>query len=234
MKVAVIGAGMIGGTLGKMLIESGYEVCFGTRHPDRVKINGASSTNVASAMAWGDVIVLAVPLGESAAVAASANGAFVGKVILDAGNAYPRREPEAVREIQESGKGSGHWVARHFPGARVVKAFNTVYFQSLLEARWRCNNHQVGIPIASDDRDAIHTAQQLISDLGFVPVVVGELQDAKCIDVGTPAWNSAMTAIELEGLLTGLPIQEVTTPRPRVAEPNDRFPRGCRSLDSIR
>ena len=206
MRIGIIGAGMIGATLGSLWMRAGHAVRFGTRHPDRVRVEGALATTVAEAAAWAEVLLLAVPLGAvpdvagAAGAAGSTRSALEGKVVLDATNPMARREPAAVREIEAEGTGSGRWVARHLRGARVVKAFNTVYFQQLRTAAGT-GPTAPGIPLAGDDASALATASQLVRDAGFEPVVAGPLDQATRFEVGTPAWNSGATAAALRSQL---------------------------------
>lgn len=200
MRIGIIGAGMIGATLGPLWRGAGHEVRFGTRHPGRVQLDGAVATTVAEAAAWAEVLLLAVPLGATPDVAAAAGSALEGKVVLDATNPMPHREPAAAREIEAEGTGSGRWVARHLRGARVVKAFNTVYFQQLRTAAGK-GPTAPGIPLAGDDASALATASQLVRDAGFEPVVAGALDQATRFEVGTPAWNSGATSAVLRSHL---------------------------------
>ena len=79
-----------------------------------------------------------------------------------------------------------------FPGARWVKAFNTVYFKTLEQEAHR-HGHEVGIPLAGDDRAALDVAAQLARDAGFDPVVVGALARGKEFEPGTKPYNSGMS-----------------------------------------
>ena len=209
MRVGIIGSPMIGATLGPLWMRAGHAVRFGTRHPEQVRVEGAPATTVAEAAAWAEVLQLAVPLGAVPDVAGSSGSAdttgatgsaLEGKVVLDATNPMARREPAAVREIEAEGTGSGRWVARHLRGARVVKAFNTVYFQQLRTAAGT-GPTAPGIPLAGDDASALATASQLVRDAGFEPVVAGPLDQATRFEVGTPAWNSGATAAALRSQL---------------------------------
>ena len=196
MKIGIIGAGMIGGTLGRLWLDSGYEVRYGTRHPDRVSVPGAASGTVAAAAAWAEVLVISIPLGATPEVARAIGAAAAGKVILDTGNVIAGREPAIAAEIEAGGQGSGVWVARHFPGARLVKAFNTVYFQ-VLKSRSGDREDPLGIPLASDDTEAMELARRLVADAGFEAVPVGALAESRRFDAGTPVWNSGAGAREL-------------------------------------
>ena len=85
-------------------------------------------------------------------------------------------------------------MASHLPGARVVKAFNTVYFKTLQQEARRGD---VGIPLAGDDRTALATAETLVRDAGFTPVTVGALASGRRFEPGTPVYNTGMGAAEL-------------------------------------
>jgi predicted dinucleotide-binding enzyme len=87
-----------------------------------------------------------------------------------------------------------------FPGARWVKAFNSVYFKTL-ETEAHRNGDQVGIPLASDDDTAMNVAAQLVRDAGFDPVPVGPLVRGKELEPGTKPYNTGMSGAELRKLL---------------------------------
>jgi predicted dinucleotide-binding enzyme len=87
-----------------------------------------------------------------------------------------------------------------FPGARWVKAFNTVYFKTL-EAQAHRNGDRIGIPLASDDRAAMEIAAQLVRDAGFDPVPVGGLARGKEFEPDTKPYNSGMTGPALRKVL---------------------------------
>jgi predicted dinucleotide-binding enzyme len=200
MRIGIIGAGMIGSTLGTLWLRSGHQIRYGTRHPEQVRVSGAGSDTVRAAAEWAETIVLAVPLGATAVVAEQAARATSGKVLLDTGNPYPQREPNEAAAIAASGAGSGVWVASHFPGARVVKAFNTVYFQTLLQ-RSGHGDDPLGIPLASDDAQALEVAERLVRDAGFESVVFGTLSEARRFEVGSAVWNIGSSAAALRRFL---------------------------------
>jgi predicted dinucleotide-binding enzyme len=186
---------MIGGTLGRLWREAGHEVRFGTRHPETIAALageiGAVAGSAAEAAAFAEVVLLAVPLKAMPELGASLGPSLAGKVVLDANNAYPDRDGDAARAASAGPAGSSSWVAGQLPGARVVKAFNTVYFKVLLE---KSHNGDLGIPLAGDDPAAVAIAEGLVRDAGFVPVVVGELSRGKAFEPGTPVYNTGMGA----------------------------------------
>ena len=87
-----------------------------------------------------------------------------------------------------------------FPGARWVKAFNTVYFKVLASEAHR-KGDQIGIPLAGDDPEAVKVAARLVRDAGFDPVIVGKLARGKAFEPDTRPYNSGMTGPELRNIL---------------------------------
>ena len=189
---------MIGSTVGKLWTEAGHEVRFATRHPEELRPlvdklgPHASAGTPAEAAAFGDVVMLTVPLAAIPALASDLAAVLSGKMVLDTGNAYERRDGEVAEEASRHPQGSAAWAAAMFPGARWVKAFNTVYFKTLDTEAGR-DGDRVGIPLASDDPAALETAAGLVSDAGFDPVIVGALARGKEFDPGMKVYNSGMS-----------------------------------------
>src|SRR6478672_3252139 len=162
MKIGIIGAGMIGSTVGKLWVEAGHDVRFATRHPEKlqslVKSLGphASSGTPEDAAQFGEVVMLSVPLAAMADLARDIAQFVAGKVVMDTGNAYERRDGAAAREASSHPRGSAAWAAAMFPRARWVKAFNSVYFKTL-ETEAHRDGDRVGVPLASDDPAALET-----------------------------------------------------------------------------
>lgn len=202
MRIGILGAGMIGGTLGALWAKAGHEVVVSSRHPESLGPlvqrvgHGLRAGTLEEAADSGEVVLLAIPFGATPGLAESVKQRLAGKVVLDAGNPFARREATAMAEIEREGRGSGHWTARHLPGARVVKAFNTVYYRTL-ETQAHHGTERIGIPLASDDEQALELAARLVREAGFEPVVLGALERARDFDPGTPVWNSGMSASAL-------------------------------------
>ena len=89
---------------------------------------------------------------------------------------------------------------RLLPGARLVRAFNSVNFNSLRTQAHRAGE-KIAIPLAADDAGALQFATRLVVDAGFEPLVVGGLARAKEFDSGTPVFAKALTARELRSAL---------------------------------
>jgi 8-hydroxy-5-deazaflavin:NADPH oxidoreductase len=210
MRIGIIGSGMMGSTLGLHWARAGHRVCFSSRHPERlaplVERVGPNATagTVEEAAGFGEVIFLGVPFGALPELATRVAPLAAGKVVLDAGNPFPARDGAIAREVVAARRGSGAYTAARLPGARVVKAFNTVYFKALETEAHRAGE-QIGVPLASDDDEAMRVAAGLVRDAGFAPVVVGPLELAKRFDVGSAVWNSNLGAAEVAKAL-GVPL----------------------------
>ena len=121
---------------------------------------------------------------------------LAGKVVIDTGNAYEKRDGASAREASSHPGGSAGWAAGFFPNARWVKGFNTVYFKTL-ESEAHREGDRVGIPLASDDRDAMQLVAGLVRDAGFDPVIVGPLARGKEFEPGAPVYNTGMSGREV-------------------------------------
>src|SRR5215813_5352066 len=203
MRIGIVGAGMIGSTVATLFVDAGHEVRVASRHPDQLRIliaqlgRRASAGTPAEAAAFGELVVLTVPLAAVPDLAKELAPLLKGKVVLDTGNAYERRDGATAREASTNPKGSAGWAAAMFPGSRWVKAFNTVYYKTLQQEAHR-KGEKVGIPIASDDRLALETTQQLVQQAGFEPVVVGALARGKEFEPDTPPYNTGMSGQDLK------------------------------------
>ncbi len=181
MRIGLVGAGMIGSTLAKLWVEAGHEVRLASRHPENLGPLVASLGQRASAgtpeeaAAFGDVVMLTVPLGAIADLAGTLRPLLSGKVVLDTGNAYEKRDGDIAREATQHPRGSAGWAAAMFP-------------------------ESAGIPLASDDHHALETAALLVRDAGFDPVIVGGLERGKEFEPGTRTYNTGMSGRDLSAV----------------------------------
>ncbi len=209
-KIGIVGSGHIGGTLGILLAKAGYEVFYSSRHPDTlrnlVKTAGpkARAGTVAEAIAFGDVIVLSLPLKALPEFDADTKEALKGKIVIDTSNPYPERDGVIAEEARRDPGGMGAFVARLLPGARIVRAFNTVYF---IDLRRTVNKggEKIGIPIAGDDQEGLNAVAGLVERAGLDPVVVGGLRTSKLFDVGTAVYATSAPAREIREKLNVTP-----------------------------
>ena len=204
MKIGIIGTGEIGGALARHWAAAGHQLLISSRHPEQLQAFAKElGPNVKvgtprEAAAFGDVVMMAVPYGALPQVGRDYAAELKGKVVLDAGNPYPSRDGDmAVRDRQ---RGTGVASAEYLPGTRLVRAFNAINSGPLERDAFR-KPEKLGIPLASDDAEAMKIAEQLVSDAGFDPVPVGKLSRAREFDYGTPVYVRGMTAAELRKAL---------------------------------
>ena len=202
MDIGIIGAGKIGGTVGVLWAKAGHLVRFGTRHPESLgPLLAEAGPNAAAgspddAARFGEVVFCSVPYGAWPSLAPALAPLVSGKVVLDSANPYPGRDGEFARAAIATGEGAGVPVARLLPDARLVRAFNSVYFKTLQTEAHRSGD-RVGIPLAGDDAAALDVAARLIRDAGFEPVLAGPLTAARSFDPGTPVYNTGMSGADL-------------------------------------
>ena len=205
MRIGIIGAGMIGSTVARLWVEAGHDVQLASRHPDDLKPlveslgPQASAGTPPQAAAFGEVVMLTVPLKAIPDLVQDLAAALSRKIVLDTGNAYEGRDGTVARQASAHPEGSAGWAAAMFPQSRWVKAFNTVNFKTLASEARR-QGDRVGIPIAGDDADALETAATLVRDAGFDPVSVGPLRRGREFEPGTTPYNTGMSGRELRTL----------------------------------
>lgn len=193
MRIGIIGSGKIGGTLGRHWAQAGHEVMFSSRSPDELKEMadsvGAKVGTAEDAANYGEVILLAIPLKHNESVA-NEIGKLGVKILIDATNPYPGRDGDvAQRIIEDDQRTSSGWTASLFPEAKVVKAFNAVYFKVLEERAFREGEERTAIPLAADDEDAKQTVVKLIEDIGMAPLDMGGLSEGSKFEPDTPLYN---------------------------------------------
>jgi predicted dinucleotide-binding enzyme len=202
MRIGIVGAGMIGSTVAKLWVDAGHEVRLASRHPEDLRPlverlgTRATAGTAAEAATFGEVMMLTIPLAAIPGLARDLAPLLSGKVVLDTGNAYEKRDGQTARDATGHPRGSAGWAAAMFPGSRWVKAFNTVYFK-VLEREAHRKGDRIGIPLAGDDREAVETAARLVRDAGFDPVIVGGLERGKEFEPDTPPYNTGMSGREL-------------------------------------
>lgn len=200
LKIGVIGAGKIGGTLASLWVKAGHEVLLSSRHPEQLQGLAQSLGPRArvgtpkEAATFGDAVLISVPYGAMPQIGRDLARELAGKVVLDTGNPYPERDGEMALEARR--KGTGVASAEFLPGVRLVRAFNAISYLSLRGEAHRAGE-AVAIPIAGDDERALAVATRLVRDAGFEPVVVGPLARARLFDVGTTVYTQVLTAREL-------------------------------------
>ncbi|HXP54453.1 MAG TPA: NAD(P)-binding domain-containing protein [Streptosporangiaceae bacterium] len=159
MKIAVIGTGNIGGTLGAKWHAAGHEVTYGSRQADgdeQTGPGGAPLRPVGAAIADAGVVVLAVPAAAVASVVAEHATALDGKIVVDATNRMGAKHPDSQDAIRACG-----------PGVQYVRAFNSYGWENFADP-WPGTT----VFFAADPA-ARAAAEELISAAGLEPAYVG-------------------------------------------------------------
>ncbi len=192
MRIAIVGAGNVGGTLGKMWAAKDHEVAFGVRRPNDAKVQAllaatgkrARAVSVKDAVAGAEVVLLATPWSATEA-ALRDGGELRGKVVVDATN--PLKADLSGLAIGHS-TSAAEQVAGWAPGARVVKAFNTIGAAHMADPRF--GTQRASMFICGDDASAKATVARLASELGFDPVDCGPLTQARLLEPLAMLWIS--------------------------------------------
>jgi NADPH-dependent F420 reductase len=190
MKIAVIGIGNVGGTLGPAWAKAGHEVIFGVRDPHSAKVktllekagHNARAAAVAEAAAAADIIVLATPW-SATQEAIKAAGNLAGKLVVDCTNPIA---PDLKGLSIGTTTSAGEQVARWAEGAKVVKAFNTTGSGNMANPQY--GSQAVTMFICGDDPEAREAVAQLAKDVGFEPCITGPLYHARYFEPLAMLW----------------------------------------------
>ena len=199
MKIGIIGAGNIGGVLTRRLCALGHEVSVAnSRGPqtlrDLASATGASAVTVSDAARDKDVVVVTIP--EKNVPDLPSNlfaDARDDLVVVDTGNYYPQHRDGRIKAI-EDGMAESRWV-EHQLGRPVVKAFNNIYAQHLLEKGQPTGAPgRIALPVAGDDQAAKSVVLGLVDELGFDPVDGGGLDESWRQQPATPVYATDLDA----------------------------------------
>jgi predicted dinucleotide-binding enzyme len=171
MRIAVIGTGNIGSTLGRRWQAAGHQVSFGSRTPGGAGPDGAELVEIGRAVASAEAVLLAVPAAAVGELVAAQAGALDGKVVIDATN--------DVRAATANARAA---IVAAAPGAHYVRAFNTLGWENFAEP-----------PADADlffaaDPEARESAETLIAAVGLRPQYVGAADAAATVDALLRLW----------------------------------------------
>lgn len=205
MNIGIIGSGDIGGNLGIHLAKAGHKVLFSSRHPEQLTGlteeagENASAGTIEEAAGFGKIVILSIPFWAVEEVAGKV-APLDGKTVIETANPYPGRDGEIANKVRDSNKAASEYVAKQFPKAHVVKAFNTIYYEHLRDQAHR-DNQLRAIPFAGDHEVTLTITKELIREIGFDPVYVGKLSESHLMDVDQPLYNKDLTADEIKQIL---------------------------------
>ena len=193
--IGILGAGNIGKNAAKHFVRVGHQVRLSnSKGPESLTGTiaeigpGAQAATAADTVAHAEVILLAVPWTRRAEAIAAAGGAaaFAGKIVIDALNPYT--EYPKVEDLH--GRTSSAVVASELPAARVVKAFNTIYYETLANgSRPADASGRIALPVCGDDSAAKRLVCALIDQIGFDAVDAGTLAQSRIQEPFQPLYD---------------------------------------------
>jgi 8-hydroxy-5-deazaflavin:NADPH oxidoreductase len=198
MQIAILGSGKIGATLARRFTEAGHEVTLANSRgaeslePLLAELGprAHAAADLAGAAAAGDVVVLALPFLLYDRLPAAA---LDGKVVIDAMNYFPGRDGE-LPQLADDSTTSSELLSRNLPGARVVKAFNTMVWTQLgTEGRPAGDSERLVIFLAGDDAGAKEVARTLADEIGFDTVDHGGLAAGRGQQPGSAVFGVPFT-----------------------------------------
>jgi predicted dinucleotide-binding enzyme len=206
MKIGIIGSGNVGRAVAHHLVNGGHEVAISnSRGPASLEDvvaelgDGARAATVEEAAAFGNVALEAIPFGEYETLPADT---LAGKTVICASNYYPERDGD----IDFDGRTHTELIADHLEDSRVMKAFNTMHYETLRdESRPDADlADRLVVFVAGDDALAKATVADLIEDTGFAPIDMGRLANGRLMEPGARIYDEPMTLTEAESLLEHL------------------------------
>jgi hypothetical protein len=194
MRIGIIGAGMIGGTLTRKLARLGHEVrVANSRDPQTLAElaaeTGATAVWAEDAAADADVVIVSIPQKNVPDLAPGiVSKAITGAPVIETNNYYPQQRDGRIDAI-ENGTPESVWVADHL-GAPVFKVFNGIFWKHLLERGAPSGTDgRIALPVAGADGPAKQLVFDLVDQLGFEPVDGGTLDDSWRQQPGTPVYG---------------------------------------------
>jgi predicted dinucleotide-binding enzyme len=206
MRIGIIGAGEIGGTLTRRFTALGHQVSVAnSRGPESLAElaaeTGAKPVSVVEAAGSGEVVIVTIPEKNIPDLPRDLFAATPNSVVIvDTGNYYPRQRDGRIEAI-EAGTTESRWVAQQL-SRPVIKAFNNIHAQHLLElGQPKGTAGRIALPVAGDDREAKAVILRLVDELGFDGVDAGSLDESWRQQPDTPVYG---TNFDADGVRRGL------------------------------
>jgi 8-hydroxy-5-deazaflavin:NADPH oxidoreductase len=177
MEIAVIGTGNVGEALGTSWASAGHHVTWGSRSPETIE-HLSPVAPLGDAIGNARVVVLAVPF-SGLAETVSALGDLGGRIVVDATNPLGTKPPGGAAS------GAEH-VATLIPGAHVVKAFNTMGYETMADPT--IDGRPASCLLCGNDHASKEAVAGLARDLGFDPIDAGNLEAARHVEALAGVW----------------------------------------------
>ncbi len=209
MNIGIIGAGKIGATAAQLFVQAGHRVALSnSRGPESLQAllqqlgDQAQAMTIDDAARFGEVVLVAIPLGQFKSLPVAA---LAGKVVIDANNYYPGRDG-AIAELDRGEITSSELLQQHLTESRVVKGFNTIWYEHLRTqgniALPRADRR--AIFMAGDDAAAKSMVANLVAQIGFAAVDTGSLRESARQQPDAPIYNQVLTATQAAAMGYGV------------------------------
>jgi hypothetical protein len=203
MKIGIIGAGFVGRAIGKLAVRSGHQVMLSNSRGPQTLFSlrygiGCSVGTVDEAAAFGEIVVVAIPLAAYRSVPVDP---LAGKMVIDTDNYYPDRDG-SILELDAGAITTSELLARHLPQSRIVKAFNAITMNDLEKDGLPVgSSNRRALPLAGDRSEDKAVAIRLYDEFGFDAVDVGSLSEGWRFERDRPVYCVPMAADQLKAKL---------------------------------
>jgi predicted dinucleotide-binding enzyme len=205
MNIGILGAGRIGATTAELFAKAGYAVAISNSRGGDALASvverlgpGVRPATAEEAVRFGDVVLIAVPWTKRHELPAAQ--LFENKITIDATNPYGAQGVEKLGNTTSS-----ELISQQLPGARLVKGFNTMYFETLRTGGRPAGPERLVLFMAGDDTEAKEVVARLIEDIGFAAVDTGFLHEGgRLQEPGSAIYNVPMTVEEARTRLADL------------------------------
>jgi len=203
MNIGIIGAGNIGANAACLFAKAGHYVAISnSRGPESLTSliatlgPNVTASTVDAAAKFGEVILLATPWRTPEALPSPK--LLEGKIVIDAMNNYT-----STGDVQDLGSStSSEEIAQRLLSARLVKAFNTLYFETLRTSGKTEPKNRLVLFVAGDDAEAKAVVSKLIEEIGFAPFDTGSLREGgRLQQPGSPIYNKPLTVEQAQKIL---------------------------------
>jgi predicted dinucleotide-binding enzyme len=199
--IGIIGSGNIGGAIARALTTAGHRVVIAnSRGPVSLTAlvdelgSLATAGTVEQAAQAGDLVIVTIPL---KAVESIPSDLLNGRVVIDTNNYYPTRDGQ-IAELDDETLTTAEYVARHFAGSTVVKAFNHIPAPEIIgHAQSAHTANRRALTVHGDDAAAVERVGTLIDEIGFDALAAGSLAESWRIQRDTPGYGPRLTTVEL-------------------------------------
>jgi 8-hydroxy-5-deazaflavin:NADPH oxidoreductase len=188
LTIGTIGAGHVAQALAPLALAAGHQVILSnSRGPESLaelagQLGANASAGTVAEAARADIVILAVGW-DQVPEALEHQDDWDGRIVIDATNHF--RKGDAQLEVDRGDQTDSEYISTLMPGARVVKAFNTVFMEVVAQSAGRSDGPLV-IFLAGDDTDANAAVSAFVDSLGLAPVDLGELRQGRLMQAGGP------------------------------------------------